>query len=56
MYNLFVAHNLGASLTVVEVVRDAHHASGAEVVGGCRFDGASASHAAENLHRGARGR
>lgn len=30
---LFVSHELGAALAVVEVVRDAHHAGCAGVVG-----------------------
>lgn len=49
---LLVAHHLGAPLAVVEVVRDADHAGGADVVGRRRLDGARAAHAAQHLDGG----
>lgn len=50
--HLFVADHLCATFAVVEVVGDADHAHCADVVGRCGLDGASASHAANNLDRG----
>ena len=45
---LFVADHLGAALAVVEVVGNANHAHGGDVVGGCGLDRASAAHAAQH--------
>jgi hypothetical protein len=50
--HLFVADHLCATFAVVEVVGDANHAHGADVVGGGGLYGASASHAAKHLDRG----
>lgn len=50
---LFVSHELGAALAVVEVVGDAHHAGCAGVVGRCRLGRSSAPHAAQHQHGGA---
>lgn len=46
--DLFVADHLGAALAVVEVVGNADHAHGADVVGGCGLDRTSAAHAAQH--------
>jgi hypothetical protein len=50
---LFVSHELGTSLTVVEVVRDANHAGCACVVRRCGLGGSSASHTAQHQYGGA---
>lgn len=50
---LFVSHDLGAALAVVEVVGDAHHAGCACVVGRRRLGRSSAPHAAQHQHGGA---
>jgi hypothetical protein len=45
---LFVADHLGAARAVVQVVGDADHAHGGDVVGGGGLDGAGAAHAAQH--------
>lgn len=47
--HLFVSHHLGAAFTVVEVVSDANHAHGGDVVGGSGLDRASTSQAPKHL-------
>ena len=47
----FVPGHLGAPLAVVEVVGDADHARGRDVVGRRRLDGARAPQAAQHLDR-----
>lgn len=50
--HLLVTDHLGAAFAVVEVVGDADHAHGGDVVGGGGLDGAGTSHAAKHLDRG----
>ena len=54
LIHLFVADHLRTAFAVVEVVCDANHSHGGDVVGGSGLDGASASHAAKHLDRGDR--